>query len=148
MNYDDFLIYSAINEFNTENNIPDSVKNAAKSVADKISNSKIINDVQAQYKDKSFGQIIKEVYKTIKNSGVGEFAGEIGSGLTEKMKRVIRFLAAKTGEYSVIGLLGVSILDYITPFGLLDSFFGKIELRLGIAIIISLVIYILARKKK
>lgn len=148
--YDEFLIYSKINEYNTEGQIPDSVKNVANNIADKISqkNSEIVNNIKTQYNDKSFKQITIEIFNLIKNSGVGEFAGEVGVGLVEKLKNVIRFLAKKVGEYSVIGMLLVSILDYIIPFGMLDNFFNKLQLNIGITIVISLIVYILARKKK
>jgi len=148
--YDDYLVYSAINEFNTQTAIPDSVKNAASNVADKISDKSgdLVTKIKEEYKDKSFTQTIQHTYKIIKNSGVGEFAGDVGAGVADKLKSSVHYLSKKVGEYSVIGLLGVSILDFLAPFGMLDSFFGKIELKLGIAIIMSLIIYILSRKRK
>ena len=154
-NYNDFIIDSTINDFIFENmnenvSITSDVKKAANGIADKISEKSedLIDKVKAEYKDKSFQEIVRTTHKIIKNSAVGEFAGDVGAGILDKLRMVAKFIAKKTGEYSVIGLVIVAVLDYIAPFGMLDSFFGKVELRLGIAILLSLIIYVLMRKKK
>jgi len=156
MTYDDFLILEAVQEYSTNENItiPTNINNTAKQASEEI-NSDITSKVNDEYKNMSFKKVLKDVYGKIKNSGVPEFAGEmgktVGKGVADILKEVANFIAKKLGEYSTIALLVISITDYLLgkmSFGLISGWFTTIEWSLAISIFVSLVIYVITRKKR
>lgn len=122
--YESFLLEKTIDEYFSlnENQAPQEVQNAANDIANEVEkHPEIINDIQSKYSGKSVKEIAKYVYQVIKDP-------------------------KKVGEYSIIGFIIIKLVDRVIPFGLGDSWFNKMSWTFGIAIIVSLVIYIVARR--
>ncbi len=156
MTYDDFLILEAVQEYsiNESISIPININKTAKKVSEEIKTD-TASKVNDEYKNMSFKEILKDIYNKFKNSGVPEFAGEIGKTVGKSaadiLKEVANFISKKLGEYSTIALLVVAITDYLIgkiSFGLVSGWFTTIEWSLGISIFVSLVIYVITRKNR
>ena len=150
--YDEFIIQETLSEYlplNEKTQMPAKVQNFASSVALKFTEEKndLASKIKEKYDGKSFKEILQITHKEVKDSAVGEFASEVGKGSWEKMKPTLKWLSKKVGEYSLIGLVIVSILDYVIPSWIMENWFNVIEWKLGIAIFVSLIIYILTKKK-
>lgn len=156
--YEEFLILETLQEYLPTNEglaIPKQVNKLANNFVDTVAPQNIADKVREEYGGKSFSEIIKVVrgqvsnaYTSFKGSGVGEFSGEVGKGVFNIIRPMAKWLSKKTAEYGTVALLAASLIDYILPFGVMDSWFTSIEWKLGIAILISLVIFLITRKKK
>ena len=151
-NFEDYLLQEELNEIlngeslNEAIQIPAKFQDVARNIADKFSKQKsdAVAKIKEKYHGKTLKEIFKETHKTISDSVVGEFAKDVTPVITNKLKPI----AKKVGEWSTIGLILLFIVDWLVPFGIGDKWYNVFEWKLGIAILVSLVIYILARVTK
>jgi len=149
-NYDDFIIQETLSEYlplNESMQISAKLQDAAKNVANQI-NDNAVQKIKGEFAGKSLKQIIQQIHKVIKDSGAGEFAKNAVGGATSS---AAKFVAKKVGEYSTIGLIITIVANKLietATFGLVSGLLTGIAWKLGIAIMISLVVYIIAKKLK